>query len=41
MKKMKRFFYLLACCILALSFTACEKEEDGPDPDVTWDFVFP
>ena len=38
MKKMKRFFYLLAYCILALSFTACEKEEDGPDPDVTWDF---
>lgn len=36
MKKMKHYFYLLACCMLALSFTACEK--DGPEEGVIWDF---
>ena len=36
MKTMKDYFYLLAYCILALGFTACEK--DGPAPDTTYDF---
>ena len=36
MKTMKHYFYLLACCMLALSFTACE--EDGPAEGAIWDF---
>ena len=36
MKTMKHYFYLLACCMLALSFTACE--EDGPAEGANWDF---
>ena len=36
MKTMKHYFYLLACCMLALSFTACEK--DGPEEGAIWDF---
>ena len=36
MKTMKHYFYLLACCMLVLSFTACE--EDGPAEGANWDF---
>ena len=36
MKTLKQFFCLLASCMLAFGFTACEK--DGPDPDTIYDF---
>ena len=36
MKTLKQFFCLLASCMLAFGFTACEK--DGPAEGATWDF---
>lgn len=36
MKTLKQFFCLLASCMLAFGFTACEK--DGPAEGAIWDF---
>ena len=36
MKTLKQFFCLLASCMLAFGFTACEK--DGPAEGTIWDF---
>ena len=36
MKTLKQFFCLLASCMLAFGFTACEK--DGPAEGAVWDF---
>ena len=36
MKTLKHLFSLLAFCMLALNFTACEK--DGPEEGAIWDF---